>query len=250
MHKLFIDNNVNGFEKFPQLLGSYDIEPNHIIHVGAHQGQEVPFYILAGFDYITLVEPNPKLAQYLRQQYTKKENDNEHILIQEVGYNNNYIIKYELDRITIHEAACSNSDDELVTLSIMNQSKMSTVFTKLHPHDKVKETVQVKNVKLSDIAGNANVAVIDVQGLELDVLKSGNLSQFDLIVVQTSTIEDSTMAPSHESVVNYLSTHNFVEIPNWTKSRSYDVINRWSRGSYGQEKTGGKVFDSTFVRTK
>lgn len=223
---MILDKNVNGFDKFPELLGKHRITNYHILHIGAHQGQEVPHYIASGTQKITLVEPNPKLAEYLVETYGDYPG---------------------IPVINIISGACSNNDTIYVDLAIMRESKMSTV-TNPHPHDNVIKTIKVKNFKLKDIASDANILVVDVQGIELDVLKSGDLSQFDLVVVQTCTMQDPTVSSYYNDVLDYMVSQGFQEVPRWTPTRSYDVIAKWSRGNYGQGKTGGQVFDSTFIK--
>ena len=57
------------FVDFPHLVEKLRIQPTHIIHVGAHRGEEVQFYKEAGAGHITLVEPIPELAELLRDRY-------------------------------------------------------------------------------------------------------------------------------------------------------------------------------------
>jgi hypothetical protein len=57
------------------------------------------------------------------------------------------------------------------------------------------------------------------------------------------------MRPSYyNDVLDYMTLNGFLEVDPWTPSRSYDTIAKWSRGNYGQAKTGAKVVDSTFIR--
>jgi FkbM family methyltransferase len=209
------------FVDFPSLITNLDITPTHIIHVGAHRGEEVQFYKEAGAERITLVEPIPELAELLRD-------------------------RYELDTsIDIVEAACGSAPTT-ATLNIMQKTNLSTLHEPQRG-DRLDRLIQVSVVRLDSIQGDANVAVIDAQGLELDVLGAADLTKFDLIITECCTRDDPTIAVGYDATVEFMADNGFREANKW--SRDYQWINKWSRGTMSRfYKGGGAVYDAAFVK--
>lgn len=207
----------NVFANFPTLVKRHRVAPGPLVHVGAHEGQEMPFYREAGFTDVTLVEPIPELAAKLRDEFPYAR---------------------------VVQAACSDRTG-LSTLNVMPRTNMSTLVGP-GPLDTVNRRIPVEVKRLDLIAPSATVAVIDAQGHELEVLSAAPWSTLELLIVETSTVYDPTMASSYDRVVEAVTTHGFVEIDRWV--RDYDWVNRWARGNRGQAKTGGEIRDVVFKR--
>jgi len=209
------------FVDFPSLITNLDITPTHIIHVGAHRGEEVEFYKQAGAERITLVEPIPELAELLRD-------------------------RYELDTsITIVEAACGPAPT-IATLNIMQKTNLSTLVEPQRS-DRLDRIIDVSVVRLDSIQGDANVAVIDAQGLEIDVLGAADMTQFDLVIAECCTKDDPTIAAGYDAMVEFMDSVGFREANKW--SRDYQWINKWSRGTKARfHKGGGAVYDAAFIK--
>src|SRR5690606_28221181 len=60
---------ANSLSSFRTLIYRHEVRPRGILHIGAHQGQEVAFYRDAGVKDITLVEPVSVLAAFLRREF-------------------------------------------------------------------------------------------------------------------------------------------------------------------------------------
>lgn len=209
------------FVDFPSLVTNLDIEPTHIIHVGAHRGEEVEFYKQANAGHITLVEPIPELAQVLRDRYEEDAT------------------------VTVIESACGPAPTT-ATLNIMQKTNLSTLHTP-QKSDLLDRVIQVSVVRLDSIQGDANVAVIDAQGLELDVLGAADLTKFDLIIAECCTKDDPTIAVGYDAMVEFMDLHGFREANKW--SRDYQWINKWSRGSRARFHRGsGAVYDAAFIK--
>lgn len=212
----------NVFHQFPELLSRLELEPVGLVHVGAHHGEEMPFYEAAGFAQrdITLVEPNPPAASLLRTQFPKAN---------------------------VVELACSDQPGE-ATLHVMRRTNVSTLATP-DRRDQVTGTVHVRVTTLADIQKDApgppNIAVVDAQGLELQVLRGANLGALELVIVETCTVPDRTMASEYREVTAYMRAAGFGEIDRWT--RDLDWIRRWARGKR-QPITNGHVHDVVFQR--
>ncbi|QKY79516.1 methyltransferase [Streptomyces phage Lizz] len=208
------------FVDFPSLVTNLDVTPTHIIHVGAHRGEEVDFYKQAGAERITLVEPIPELAELLRDRY---EDDLS---------------------ITIVEAACGAAPTT-ATLNIMQKTNLSTLHEPQRS-DRLDRIIDVSVVRLDSIQGDANVAVIDAQGLELEVLGAADMSKFDLVIAECCTKDDPTIAVGYDAMVEFMASVGFREVNKW--SRDYQWINKWSRGTKARFHRGdGSVYDAAFV---
>ena len=129
------------FTAFPALADRLGVDRSHLVHVGAHEGQEVRYYRQARFERITLVEPIPELAARLRAQHSD---------------------------LTVVECACSDEPGR-ADLHIMRRTNMSTL-AQPGPRDPVVRVVNVEVRRLDDVAPDATVAVIDAQGFEDRVL--------------------------------------------------------------------------------
>lgn len=212
----------NVFHAFPALVERLGLQPRALVHVGAHHGEEMPFYEAAGFEQraVTLVEPNPAVANLLRAEYPAA-----HVV----------------------EAACSDEPGEAV-LHVMRRTNVSTIAAPSR-HDQVTGTVRVKVRTLADVQaeapGRPNVAVIDAQGVELAVLRGADLAPLDLVIVETCTVPDPTMASAYGDVSAFMAAAGFFEADRWV--RDQDWVSRWARGRR-QRPTGGEIRDVVFTR--
>lgn len=208
------------FVDFPSLVTNLKVTPTHIIHVGAHRGEEVEYYKQANAGHITLVEPIPELAELLRDRYEEDAT------------------------VTIVESACGAAPTT-ATLNIMQKTNLSTLHEPQRG-DRLDRIIQVPVVRLDSIQGDANVAVIDAQGLELEVLGAADMSKFDLVIAECCTRDDPTIAVGYDAMVEFMADAGFREANKW--SRDYQWINKWSRGTKSRFfKGGGSVYDAAFV---
>lgn len=147
-----------------QLLAELDVEPAGVIHVGAHRGQEVPEYRAAGFGRIHLVEPEPDLAARLRRKFPDCE---------------------------VHETVCVASRAKTRQFNVASQRKWSSLLDIPPDQSRTGETIEVRErikvaaCRLVDIQTGCNVAIVDTQGTEQDVLEGADLDALDLVIVET-----------------------------------------------------------------
>lgn len=216
---------ANNFRHFPALIKKYGIDPKHVIHVGAHLGEEVPYYREAGFTRITLVEPIPELCEQIAELYPD---------------------------VTVIQAACAEGWGRR-TLTVMDRDNLSTLQSPGF-FDRPVRTVNVEvdslNGMIEDMAiadvPVPNVAVVDAQGLELAVLQHAPLYAFDLVIVETSTVLDETMASPYAEVLAYMEDRGFKEVNKW--SRDYQWLFKWGRKTNTRNR--GTVDDVAFVSRK
>jgi FkbM family methyltransferase len=190
-------------------------KPEHLVHVGAHEGEEVPGYLAAGVERITLVEPIPELAGRLRTRYSAD------------------------DRIAVVEAACSDVAG-IAMLHIPARTNMATVELPSWDEGAV---IEVEARRLDEIAPDADAAVIDVQGHEFAVLEAAPWASLQLIMVETCTIDDA-LSPRYEIMIDYMREGGFGVIAEY--ARDYDYIQRWAYGR--RTSTGAEVRDVVFAR--
>lgn len=136
------------------------VRPVGVIHIGAHLGQEVPLYLAAGFDRITLVEPDPEACTAMAAEPW--------IANPGIGIVN--CAAGPPRRATFHRAA-------------------DGAFSGLTRDDRLSElaSFDVDVVPAVDIQNEhpGNVMIVDTQGTELDVLGTVDHERLDLIVVES-----------------------------------------------------------------
>jgi FkbM family methyltransferase len=206
----------------PRLLADIGIEPRHLVHVGAHEAQEWPTYCTARLQRVTWVEPIPELAAALRTHFTGTPG------------------------VQVVECACSAAPGTAV-LHVMEPTNVSTL---LAPglRDRVVRDVTVEVRTLADVAPDANIAVIDVQGAELEVMAGAPWDALDLMVVEACTVEDPTISAGLGDVLAEGRAHGFGEVARW--GRDYAFIDRFARGPApsGAVLPAGEVLDVALLR--
>lgn len=145
------------------LLAENGITRTGIVHVGAHRGQEVPDYRAAKFGLIRLVEPEPRLAARLRAKFPDCD---------------------------VVEAAVASRRAKRRKFNVASMRKWSSLVdiptdqSRVGPIETV-DRIEVEVVTLRDLQEDCNVAVVDTQGTEADVLAGGDLDRLDMVIVET-----------------------------------------------------------------
>lgn len=159
------------FRHLDGLLADHGVEPDGVIHVGANNGAEIPVYRQCEFKLIRLVEPLPELAE---------------------------VLPADCDVI---EAAVA-AEHGAATLYVTKWDEQSSL---LPPKKlRVEREIAVDTVPLRSIQAGCNVLVVDAQGAELDVLRSGDLDNFDLLIVECSTVARYEGAATRDEVLEHL----------------------------------------------
>lgn len=141
------------------------VAPVGVVHVGAHRGTEVPDYRRFGFERIVLVEPEPDLAARLRVKFP--------------------------DCVVV-EKVCAQRAAKRRKFNVATRRQWSSLVdvpadqSKAGPVE-VRARIDVEAVTLRSIQAGCNVAVVDTQGTEHDVLAGADLSSLELVVVETVT---------------------------------------------------------------
>lgn len=175
------------FSLLPEALADLGIAATSLMHVGAHRGEEVEVYRKCGFDRITLVEPDPDNAAFLRAEFPD-------CAVVECAAGE------QAGTATLHRAA-------------------NSVFSGLKQDPGIPEAGQVEvDVRpLRDIQAEhaASVLVVDTQGTELEVLASADLSAVDLLILETQELSRKLYAAFWPDAVEALGKVGFVPAIRW-----------------------------------
>jgi hypothetical protein len=164
-------------------------EPEGVLHIGAHNGEELELYRGCGFKRIVLVEPD--LGQALRAQLDAPD-------------------------VEIMAIAITPGEPALAAWKREPNTHQSHV-TSEHTGQWVR-TLPLQ--QLVSLIGRCEILVVDTSGTELDVLSSGDLDGFELIIVETDDAGEFA-SPTH-LVRAELFLKGFVPVERWTHgTRSY-----------------------------
>lgn len=143
---------------FNELMNKYHLDITGILHVGAHECEELKAY--------TSFNINPQDIYWIEAQQKKVD------LIKSRNIPN------------IYRAIVDQVDDKEVSFNISNNGQSSSLLefgTHLHHHPQVKyiDKIQGKTIRLDTLIDNKNIPIIklnflnlDIQGVELRALKS------------------------------------------------------------------------------
>ena len=181
------------FDLLPDALAELGIEAKSILHVGAHQGEEVPIYQKCGFEQITLVEPDPVNAASLRDKYPSAQ---------------------------VTEAAVADTVGRTTFYRAFN-----TVYSGLKPDagQPTAESFDVDTVPLSTIQADypANVLVVDTQGTELEVLGTADFTGVDLVIVETQELSRAMYAAYWPDAVEAMGKVGFIPAIRWEHEQHF-----------------------------
>lgn len=182
---------------FKGFFNEYNINPKGIIHIGAHEGQELKLYNNLGFEKVFLIEANPIVfKQLIDNTFSQK---------------NVYAINY----------AISNKEEEL-DFYIMSGDQSSSLLRpkdhlEIYPEIQINQMIKVKTKTLDylhDTNKNirtCNVLCIDVQGAELLVLQGAVkvLEQIELIQLEVNFRELYEKCALVNEIDIFLEKYNF-----------------------------------------
>lgn len=175
----------------------------HILHIGAHEGQEFEAYSILGFKDIFWVEAIPEVFERLKNR---------------VGESN------------CASALLWSSNDEKLRFNIANNEVSSSAFsfTDQTPWDNVRmvreielqtstlDSLVLKGILREDFLDGA-LLVLDVQGAELEVLKGSleSISLFSAVSVEVSRKHFYQGSAKYKSIHLFLKSHGYKKIAEW-----------------------------------
>lgn len=144
--------------EFSYLCKKYNFVPKGIIHVGAHDLEEMPSYLSQGVSRTVWVEGNPDLVH---RNLNKVDGKNHQLF---------YGLVYSEDDLDLDFKITNNTQSS----SILDFSK----HEHYHPHVKFVETRTMKSTTIKTLLGSNQVSPgdfdfvnLDIQGVELKALK-------------------------------------------------------------------------------
>jgi FkbM family methyltransferase len=163
-----------------------------VVHVGAHKGQEVPDYRRARFARIVLIEPNPAVVPFLEA----------------------------IPDVTVH--ACAAGSPGAATLHVTAWDERSSL---LAPVDYlVTAQIEVPVRRLAELQVGCNVAVLDCQGSELDVLRTADLTALDALIVECCGAARYHGAAVTPEIGAYLTARGWSAAGVWCGHSSPDLV--------------------------
>jgi FkbM family methyltransferase len=186
---------INQLDK---LIIKYHMQITGILHVGAHKCEELKLYINNGVDpnKIIWIEGNPDIYNYMR-----------------------------LFNIPNLYCALISDKEELVDFIITNNGMSSSILEldehkKEHPEVHEISRIKLKTQRIDNLLINNNIninfnfVVLDIQGVELQALKSmGNkLNNIDYIYTEVNNKHLYKDCPLIGDIDEYLSNFNFIRV--------------------------------------
>jgi len=169
-----------------------------IIHIGAHQAEEHSLYLLNNIEHVLWIECN---------------NEYEDIIIQKIQGNKNHKV--------IIQCIANIAQTQVFNISNNGQSSSFLDFNfhkYLYPNIKYTKQKIVKTLRMIDIINlyninlnNYNAINIDVQGYELETIKSfdDTIKNFDYIYTEVFLESLYHNCPLINEIDNYLLKYNF-----------------------------------------
>lgn len=187
------------FKLLPQALRQLNIEPQGVIHVGAHWGQEVPVYLQCGFSRIVLIEPDPESCEKIAQQDWFHEN-----------------------KITLLPLAIAEKGGTADFYQVRTGNGVWSGLKRNPDRADPDQILQVPTATLAVIQTEfpANVLVIDTQGTELQALQSADLSKAELVIIETQVDGVDGAHPAE--------LYNYAESMDWEPVIIWDRTGGWT----------------------
>jgi FkbM family methyltransferase len=197
---------MNLFEKAKNIS---DIDS--LIHIGGHKGEEIEWYKSLNLKNVIYVEPIKKFAKEIENKI--KDLDNFSVLAIGLGSED------KEDKINIAEDNHSGSS------SIFSPRPSSIEFVN-------KEKIIVKKFSSLDLPV-LDLAIIDTQGYELEVLKGfeEKINDFKFLIVEFSNYEGYIGQVTYNQLNKFLNSSNFFMISQIKNVKK--VLKNKNGGSYG-----------------
>lgn len=180
------------FARLPLLVRDLHLDTDTVLHVGAHQGEELSIYRQCGYGLVRLVEPDPAQVDYLTTHYGGDPD------------------------VEIVAAACTPSGRSPTGGGqAVFYRRDRSVHGSLLP-DGFGAGIMVRTVLMAEIQGDANLIVIDVQGIELEILRTVDLTRpgLQMVIVET-TRRHGDSAGVYDQVVGYMADWGWPGVEEW-----------------------------------
>lgn len=198
-------------------------EVRGVVHVGAHEGQEIPWYLHMGHVPVLAFEPNPKIGHRLAIDFAGEIRDGlVRVFITALGEhtgNSQFWIPRHLHDDSDDSQSASflradhdssyawgerDHDGRWITVHIWRFDEWAKPTGLSHSHNEI-------TLPMLDLC---NTLVIDVQGYELQVLRGfgKELDRFENLIVECSTTPIYLGEAPAIEVVSYLDRRGFEQL--------------------------------------
>jgi FkbM family methyltransferase len=189
------------------LVKKYKIKTSGVIHIGAHEGEEVEAYQqIFGMDIpIHLFEPNKKYFEIIKSKYRDSKN------------------------IKFYEYGCGEEPQDLELNIASNDGASSSILEpklhlEIHPDVEFtsKEVIEVRTLDSFNII-DSNFLNIDIQGYELKALKGSlnTLSKIRYIYIEVNKKEVYKNGPLVHEIDTFLEKFGFIRV---STKYAYDTL--------------------------
>jgi FkbM family methyltransferase len=182
---------------FSKIYDKYHMKIKGILHVGAHDCEEMKDYLKYNITNVYWLEAMPDKVESIKKQY----NNVYHIVV-------------------------SDTDDEIVNFNITNNGQSSSILNfgtheKHHPHVKIIKTIQLKTQRLDTFIEKNNIPIeninfinLDIQGMELRALKSVEkyLNNIEYIYTEVNTEYVYENCDLLRDIDTFLNKYNFIRV--------------------------------------
>lgn len=160
------------------MLDHYGVKPKGVLHIGAHDGEEIPLYQDLGFNPIYMVEPAPGPT-------LRKLIEGPRALALEI-------------RTEVVDNVDPGARVPWVADGVRSgvRTQPGCTYVRAYPLSYMQQRCP-----------GANVLIVDTSGTELNVLVSGDVTLYDMIIVETDT--EARYASGHLDVVRHLDSTGF-----------------------------------------
>ena len=198
------DDHVAQISFFLELLAKH-VRPRGVIHVGAHQGQEVERYLESGYNNVLLVEANPEWSAYLTETFAGRPN------IRVIG---GAIVDFNGSvNLQIHTSRQGSTEPA----SVLPLKKFKEIVKTLHTPQVVRVRAYMLDTLFErfelDLA-DYNFLNIDVQGAEHLAFQGGAhvLAAMDAVLTEVNLVELYADGARKEDIDRLLTGYEFARL--------------------------------------
>jgi len=187
---------------------------NSLIHIGGHIGQEVNFYKSLNLQKVIYFEPVKEFSDEIK----KKINNLPNFVVHNCALGNQ-------NQSKLINIADKGVNDNSGSTSLLEPRRSEISFSK-------KQTVKIKKYSSFQYS-NIDLAVLDTQGYELEVLKGfeDKITTFKFLIVEFSNFEGYVNQPVYKDLNKFLVSKNFSFITQ--RKKVLKIFPNTTSGSYG-----------------
>ena len=210
----------------PDLKSKWGVTPNGVLHVGAHEAEEWPYYTNAKWLPVYWIEAQEKLALKLRESLPKDSNQ---IFAATVWSKSNLVLSLNIS---------SNSQSS----SLLEFGSHATNYPTIQNIDSLEvRTVRIDELMISN--ETFDFVNLDIQGAELEALKGMGvlLEKVKWIYCEVNSEETYLGCPHVSEIDRFLKRNGFIRIYTvWVRGKG------WGDALYMQKSTARKYLVKKF----